>query len=101
MGMPFVGGCASSADEADVAVTLGEADDKQNVGRAETNDDLSLFGFRVVGVGEDASERIEEHRHGFVEGDAVLAEVARSITPIPYEPHAGSPALGVRNAWTV
>lgn len=75
MGMSFFGGCASGADEADIAVSLGETDEKQMVGSVVADDKFPMLTFRMVWISEDTGKRIGEHSHGIIESDTVFAEV--------------------------
>ena len=56
--------------------TIAVADHQEPNGGAETEQDETVFGFRVLGVGQEEGVLICECSLGLLEGDPMLAEVA-------------------------
>jgi len=97
MGFCFMCSRAARADDANITTPLDETNDEEASLGVVAENDLALFGLRMIGIAKDARERIDKYRDSFVERDMMLAEVGGRLALIPLELHAVSLACTVRS----
>ena len=81
------------AEDTNTVRPFCKADQDQAMKNRMADDDFPELLCRVCFVVEDASQRIAEHRSGFLETNAVLLEITVTFSLVPLKLHKPSIAL--------
>src|SRR5258707_606515 len=68
--------------------TLGVRHDQETTTHRASDRKMAILDRRMIGIRNGDRQRIVEHRAGFGERDAVLADVGRSLPWVPFELHS-------------
>lgn len=75
------------ADNSDPTCTPGMCHEEHALSRGTTDRDLTILLFGVIRIRERHRQRVEKHRGGLLESNAMLLDVGRGFDPIPLVDH--------------